>query len=174
MLVVAIAIAIALYYGRFGPTYRAEFARIRAEVSGGPEARRPASAALYQPGGKSIPSRAMAVPTLVGNFFTWPFTVLAGVGLALGIRSKRRDACWLTICGWLVACSGFLVLGILTPLDFRHYYAALPAVAVLAAVAAVQWWHAGGNWRVAAAGLTLGGAAIGVNRWLGMIGGRIF
>jgi hypothetical protein len=174
MLVVAMSLAIALYYSRFGPTYRAEFARIRAEVSGAPAAPRPVSPNLYQPGGSSIPARATAVPRLIGDFYTWPFAVLAIAGLVLGVRARRRDPGWLAICGWLIACGGFLTLGILTPVDFRHYYAALPAVALLAGLAAVEWWQAGAAWRTIATLLMLGGAAIGVNRWLGILGAGIF
>jgi hypothetical protein len=174
MLVVAMSLAVALYYSRFGPTYRAEFARIRAEVSGAPAAPRPVSPNLYQPGGSSIPARATAVPRLIGDFYTWPFAVLAIAGLVLGVRARRRDPGWLAICGWLIACGGFLTLGILTPVDFRHYYAALPAVALLAGLAAVEWWQAGAAWRTIATLLMLGGAAIGVNRWLGILGAGIF
>ncbi len=174
MLVIAMGLAVGLYYGRFGPTFRAEYARIRGEIAGAPTAQQPASPRLYQPGGTSIPSRAEAVPRLAATHFTWPFLILSIGGLWLGTRTRPRDACWLALCGWLLACVCFLVLGVLTPVDFRHYYAALPVVAVLAAIAVVYGWQAGGVLRAVSMGFTLAGAALGVSNWLGVLGARVF
>jgi hypothetical protein len=174
MVLVTIGLAVALCYGRFGPTFGGDYARTRGEVAGSATAARLSSLRSYQPGGASIPSRAQAVPRLAGAYFTWPFLVLSLAGLGLGFRARRRDPCWLVVCGWMLACAGFLVPGVVTPTDFRHYYAAMPAVSILAALAAVYGWQAGGPLRVLATTLTLAGTAVGVNHWLGILEARVF
>ena len=173
VLLVAGAIAVGGYYSRFGATYEAQFARIRGEVAGSPQAVAPPSSQLYQPGGASVISRAMAVPDLASRDFTWPFAILALAGLVVGWRS-RTDPFRLVIAGWLGACAVFLVLGVLTPVDFRHYYAAMPAVALLAARGIVWLWRTGPTTRAAAGVLAGGGAVIGVNNWLTVLGTPLF
>jgi hypothetical protein len=173
MLFVASALAISLYYAHFMPTYRTEWARIRGEVAG-TTTETPASTQLYQPGGASIPARAAAVPRTAAAYYTWPFLVLAIIGV-VGWRERLRDPFWIVVNGWLLACLAFLALGVLTPVDFRHYYAAMPAVAILAAHAVVTMWRKeGGPWRAIAAGLAGLGAGIGVNHWLRIIGTPLF
>lgn len=173
MLLVASALAISLYYARFMPTYQAEWARIRGEVAG-TITETPASPQLYQPGGASIPSRAAAVPRTAAASYTWPFLALALLGVA-GWRERLRDPFWIVVNGWLLACLAFLALGVLTPVDFRDYYAAMPAVAILAAHAVVTMWRKEvGPWRAIAGGLAGLGAGIGVNHWLRIIGTPLF
>jgi hypothetical protein len=134
----------------------------------------PYSPQLYQPGGASIPARAAAVPRTAAVVYTWPFVVLALMGLT-GWRARLRDPFWILIAGWLLACLAFLALGVLTPVDFRYYYAAMPAVAILAADAVVTMWRKGTtSWRAAAAGLAALGAALGVNFWLRILGTPLF
>jgi hypothetical protein len=128
----------------------------------------------YQMGGASIPSRAAAVlPTAVSRF-GWPFLLLATTGLVLNVRAGRRDAWWLLIWGWLLGGLGLLVVGVLTPVDFRHYYAAMPAVAVLAASAVVTLWRSRGQLRALAVVSSAAGAALAVNEWLGVLGANLF
>jgi hypothetical protein len=172
VLVAGLTLAVALYYVHFMPTYRAEYARITGEMAGTTPP--PASPRLYQPGVSSIAARARMVPHLAAGYYAWPFLVLAGAGLFAGLRERARDPFWLLVCGWLLACAAFLVLGVLTPVDFRHYYAAMPAVAILAARAVVTLWRRGGFQRATAAALAGLGAAIGVNHWLGVLGARLF
>jgi hypothetical protein len=161
-----VTLAIALYYGHFTDTYASELNRISGEVTGAPGARAPTSDRLYQPGGKSIPSRAAAVPRDAARSYSWPFLVLALAGIGIAARRFRRDPTWLVIVGWLLACLCLLVVGVLTPVDLRHYYAALPAMAVLAAVAAVAGWQRRGAWRAAAAGLCAWATVVAVDHWL--------
>ena len=173
MLFIASALAVALYYAHFMPTYRTELSRIQGEVAG-TTAEAPSSPQLYQPGGASIPSRAAAVPRTAATYYTWPFAVLAIIGV-VGWRERLRDPFWIVVNGWLLACLAFLVLGVLTPIDFRHYYAAMPAIAILAAHAVVTLWRKdAGPWRAIAAGLAGLGAGIGVNHWLRIIGTPLF
>jgi hypothetical protein len=65
----------------------------------------------------------------------------------------------------MLACALFLLVGILTPLDMRYYLAAIPAVAIIAAVGASRGWDGGLEWR-AATGVLLAAAAIaGIRSW---------
>ncbi len=105
--------------------------------------------------------------------FTLPFLMLAVGGLAVGWRS-RSDPFLLVVAGWLGACVAFLVLGVLTPVDFRYYYAAMPVVALLAARGLVWLWRYGPSSRAAAGILAGGGALIGVNNWLRVLGTPLF
>jgi hypothetical protein len=54
--------------------------------------------------------------------------------------------------------------------DVRHYYAAMPAVAVFAASGLVTLWNAGGQRRALAVATSALGAAIGIVGWLGVLG----
>ena len=57
---------------------------------------------------------------------------------------------------WLAACVVFQIVGIVTPVDVRHFLAALPIVAVMAAAGVVDGWRAGGFWRPLAGALAVG------------------
>lgn len=161
--------AVAIYYAHFVPTYRAELARITAEVSGAPGVEARESPNLYQPGGASIASRLAAVPATAINTYTAGFLALAGVGLITGFRRFGRDSRWLVLMGWLAASLLLLGLGVLTPVAFRHYYAAQPAVAILAGFGLTSLWRAGGIWRWSGAALAAWGITTGVERSMGVL-----
>jgi hypothetical protein len=137
-LAVALLLAVALYYGQFIDTYRTEFARL------GTEARTAAPDA----GGRGVIERAVAVPRYAYLYFTLPLMTLAGAGAIERWRRGSRDRLSLTVAGWATACTLFLLVGVLTPLDMRYYLAATPALAVVAAAGASWGWQAGGQWRV--------------------------
>jgi hypothetical protein len=173
VLLVAGGLAVTLYYAHFMPTYRAEWSRISGEIAG-TSVTAPTSPQLYQPGGASIPRRAAAVLPAAAAYYTWPFLLLAVIGCTRW-RDRLRDPFWILVGGWILACLALLALGVLTPIDFRHYYAAMPAVALLAAHAVVSLWRKdNSSWRIVAASLAGLGAGIGVNHWLRMIGTPIF
>ena len=173
MLLVASALAIALYYARFMPTYRTEWARIRGEVAG-TTTEAPASSQLYQPGGASIPSRAAAVPR----------TAAALLHVAVPRARDRRR-------GWMAGAPPRPVLDRGQRLAARvsgisragraHARRLSP---LLCGDACCR--HPGrscrgddvaegrGPWRAVAAGLAGLGAGIGVNHWLRIIGTPLF
>ena len=164
--IAAVVVAVGLYYAHFMPTYRAELARISAEVRAGPDAEAADSQRLYQPGGASIQGRLRAVPNVARTTYTTGFLLLALAGLFAGVGRFRRDAAWLVVSGWLVACGLLAAIGVLTPVAFRHYYAAQPAVGVLAALGLVTLWRAGRPWQWVGAGLAAWGIAASIDRWL--------
>jgi hypothetical protein len=151
----AFLLAVALYYGQFGETYRAEFGRLSTE----------ARTAAPDAGGRSVIERALAVPRYAYLYFTIPLMVLAGAGTVDRWRRGSRDRLTLAIAGWAAACTLFLLVGVLTPLDMRYYLAATPAVAVVAAAGASWGWHAGAQWRVLTVLLLSWAIWIAVETW---------
>jgi hypothetical protein len=150
----AVVSATLLYYGHFVDTYRSEWARISAEtVSAAPDA-----------GGRGVAARFAAVPYYMNNYIAPPVLVLAIWGVAAGARTASPRLIR-AIVGWLLACVLFLVIGILTPVDMRHYLAAIPALAAAGGLAAASAWQAGGLRRAGAVLLVGWAVWIGVRTW---------
>jgi hypothetical protein len=154
--VVAAVVAVVLYYRHFGETYVAQFARITGEIG------KPAE--LSDPGGRSIAQRALIVPYYLNEYYGWSALVLAGVGA--GALAGRRDTLTLVVWAWTAGTFAFLLLGIFTPLDFRHYLAAFPVIAILAGCGAARWWTKGPFLQAAAIVLIGSSVLIGVHHWL--------
>ena len=138
-LIVAVILSIAIYYAQFIETYRTEFARLGTE----------AKTAAPDAGGRSVLQRALAVPRYAYLYFTVPAMVLAAAGAIDRWCSRSRDRLSLAIAGWGLACTLFLLLGILTPVDMRYYLSATPVIALLAAAGASWGWQQGKHWRIA-------------------------
>lgn len=149
--VAALAIAVALYYGHFGETYRAEFARIGAETAqNAPDA-----------GGRTAMDRLTSVPRHLRLYLGVPALLLACTGVWSLVVRGGRDRLTLAILGWAAACLSFMVLGILTPVDMRYYLASIPAVAIAGAAGASWMWGRGGKYRAAAVALLAWAAVTG-------------
>jgi len=100
------------------------------------------------------------------------FALLGSVELALRTRGDRLT---LALGGWMLACAVFLVLGIVTPVDMRHYLAALPALAIAAGYGAAWAWSDGWPahrrlWRVTAALFLAGTISTGFHAWWNALG----
>ena len=156
---IAALVAVVLYYRHFGETYAAMFARITGEMG------KPAE--LSDPGGRSIVQRALGVPYYLNQYYGWPALVLAGIGA--GALTRRRDTLTLVVWAWVAGTFAFLLLGVFTPLDFRHYLAAFPAIAILAGCGAARWWTKGPFLQAAAIVLIGSSVLIGVRHWLGAL-----
>ena len=128
---VALVLAVALYYAHFGTTYRAEFSRITTET---------VSATPYA-GGRDLSARARSVPWYLGSYLGWGALVLAACGALQLYRHGARDRLTLATAGWALSCTLFLIIGIVTPVDMRYYLAAVPAVAVVAAAGVGALWR---------------------------------
>jgi hypothetical protein len=158
--VIAVLLAVALYYGHFGETYRAEWTRISAETA----------TAAPDSGGRGIGARASGVPRSFYLYLGIPATILAAWGMVLLWREyPSRLVC--TIAGWTVACGIFLVLGILTPVDMRHYLAVIPAVAATGGLALEHGWNGGGVARPAAIILAAWAGGIFLHTWWSTLSG---
>lgn len=154
-LTIAVVIAIALYYAHFVETYSAEWARITMETA----------TAAPDAGGRGIGARIAAVPRNLHIHLGMPLLVLAAIGVAVLRGLDGAAALWLSVAGWLIACAGFLLLGILTPVDMRHYLAAIPALAIAAGAGAAAWWYAGGRRRLVAILLVAWAIVTGLHTW---------
>jgi len=155
----AVILAVLVYYMHFMDTYRTEFARIGAETT----------SAAADAGGRSIAFRAKIVPWYMTIYFGVPSLLLAAVGARQLWRRGMRDPLTLSLAGWVLTCTLFLLIGVLTPVDMRYYVAALPAVAIVAAAGASHWWTAGIAWRVATVALLAWAAWIGIGTWIGVL-----
>jgi hypothetical protein len=136
-------------------TYRQEFARIGTETAAGAPA----------PGGRSISVRLRSVPRDTYLYLGIPAVLLALAGAARLWRIGARDRLTLCVAALTLACIFFLIVGILTPVDLRHYLAAIPAVAIAAGYGASAMWGAGGRQRAAASLLLAWAIYIGVQTW---------
>jgi hypothetical protein len=151
----AILLAVALYYGHFLDTYRAEFARISGETA----------AAAPDAGGRGILARLAAVPRYLRIYYGVPLLALAAYGVAVLAGQHRRDRLALALAGWGAACVAVLALGVLTPVDMRYYLAAIPAVAAAAAIGGACAWQQGTRARAATAALLAWAALDGLRGW---------
>ncbi len=154
----AAVVAVVLYYAHFLDTYRTELTRISAETA----------TAAPDAGGRGIWERAAAVPRYLRLYFGGPAILLALVGAWRLWQRSARDRVTLAAAGWALTCFLFLVLGILTPVDMRHYLAAVPVIALAAAIGiSIEWTDGRTVLAAALLGLTLLG---GIRAWWSTLG----
>jgi hypothetical protein len=91
--------------------------------------------------------------------------ILTAWGARVLWQSGQPDRLSLSILGWALACTGFLILGIVSPVDMRFYLASIPVLSIVAGFGASAGWSAGGRARVAAAALLAWGLVEGVRGW---------
>jgi hypothetical protein len=156
-----VLVAVGAYYVHFGDVYREAFGRAAVETG----------QATAVAGGRTPLMRLRDVPRLLELYYAWPGLVLT----VLGAREWWKDPAGPTVPGrllgaWALACLGFILLGIITPIDMRHYLAAIPLVAVLAGTGLAALWQQGGISRWAGAGLAAWLAVTGIARWFAVLG----
>ena len=161
----AAAIAVVAYYAHFVDTYRAEFARIGYETA----------TAAADAGGRTVGDRLRLVPYSLGVYIGAPVLLFAFIGAAELARTRARDRLTLTLTGWILSCLAFMVIGVLTPVDMRHYLAAVPALAISAGYGAAWAWSEGWPlhrtlWRVTAAVFLAGTLSTAFHNWWNALG----
>jgi hypothetical protein len=157
---IAVVAAVARDYAHFVDTYRTELVRIGTETA----------TAAPDAGGRGIMGRLGAVPRYLHLYFGVPVLVLAGWGASLLWQRGARERVTLSAAGWAAACLVFLGLGILTPVDMRHYLAVVPVLSLAAALAAAIGWASGGAQRIAAIGLLGWTVVIAMRAWWSTLG----
>jgi hypothetical protein len=161
----AALLAIAAYYAHFTDTYRAEFARIGHETA----------TAAVAAGGRTIGDRLRLVPYSLEIYLGVPVLLFAFLGGAELSLRRGRDRLTLALAGWILSCVAFLIIGVLTPVDMRHYLAAVPALAIAAGYGAAWAWNEG--WppyrtacRVAAAVFLAASISTAFHNWWNALG----
>jgi len=176
--VLAVLLAVALYYAHFGDVYRPHLAGVRARVAValglGREASTPDAAPASMLARADAPDRRASRLKLgmrggldqTRGSFGWPIIVLALAGVwSLAIR-RRVDRLVLALAAWAAAWLGFLSWSAVRTVEpqfvqdayefiGRVVLATSPAAAVLAASGAVWAWRAGAASRVASSALLL-------------------
>lgn len=158
--IVAAMIAVVAYYAHFMDTYRAEFARLGHETA----------TAAADAGGRGVGDRLHGVPYSFGIYIGLPILMAAAAGSARLAMTTRGDRLTLTLAGWILACLGFLALGVLTPVDMRHYLASIPAVAIAAGYGTAWAWSAGRAYRVGTAVLLAAAISTAFHNWWNALG----
>jgi hypothetical protein len=151
----AIAVAIALYYAHFMDTYRSELVRIAGETAAG----------AGDAGGRGVAERLLAVPYYLRLLIGLPVVALSVAGAARLWNRSTGDRLTLAVGAWGLACAGSLALGIVTPVDFRHYLASMPVFAIAAAAGSSFLWRRAAHGRVAVTVLLSWALSIAAGSW---------
>ena len=153
--VLAILLAVVSYYAHFLDTYRTELSRITSETA----------AAAPDAGGRTMSARLALVPGYLRGYYGVPALALALWGTSLLWRRGARDRVTLASAAWALACVAFLALGILTPVDLRHYLAAIPVVALAGGIASAIAWTSSTTSRTVAVILLAWATVLGIDAW---------
>jgi hypothetical protein len=161
----AAVFAVVVYYAHFMDTYRSELSRIGQETA----------TAAADAGGRTIGDRLRGVPYSISIYVGAPVLLFAFFGAVELVRRRATERLTLALGGWALSCLLFLAIGIVTPVDMRHYLAAVPALAIAAACGATWAWSDGWPshrtlWRIAAA-IFLGGTILtAFHNWSNTLG----
>jgi len=151
----AAAIAMAVYYAWFPAVYASELSRIAsASMASADEPSGPAGGGF---------SRAL---WFLDIYFGWPAIAAAAIGAWRLSRSAASAHLNLLLVAWAGISLGFLVLGVLTPIEMRYHFAAFPALAIAAGFACSWAWRAPVAVRLAMSALLIAGVWDGVAQWL--------
>jgi hypothetical protein len=154
--VVALLLAVALYYAHFGSVYRPHIEKALAPITGAPRAE-----AAPMPSGVSPERKAPPLQLGVKGAWDqtrgslgWPIILLALAGGWRLLARRQADRLVLGLCAWMIACALFLgwsAVRTVEPLYVQDAWefigrvelATSPAAAVLAACGALWAWRSG-------------------------------
>lgn len=161
----ASVLAVVVYYAHFLDTYRAELSRIGQETA----------TAAADAGGRTIADRLKGVPYAITTYIGAPVLLFAFIGAVELARRRETDRLALALAGWTLSCVLFLAIGIVTPVDMRHYLAAVPVLAIAAGYGAAWAWSDGWPthrplWRLTAAVFLIGTISTGFHNWWNSVG----
>ncbi|MCX6545575.1 MAG: hypothetical protein NTV05_14335 [Acidobacteria bacterium] len=190
--IVAVLLAVALYWGHFGSVYRTQISRLgiattvvsTPPMSEGATGANPKPAAADQPalGRTTIPlmGRTMEAARQTIANFGWPVLVLAAIGVWRLWATHVCDRLVLVVAAWGATGAAFLMASVLGPGNVRYQqdawefisrveHATSPAAFVLAGLGASWAWHAGMWWRLVSGALLFGAMVVGARAWLAWI-----
>ena len=157
----ALALAVALYYGHFGEVYRPHVEKAWAAIAD--TASGEARSAVTSPGQAPPPPERQASPLQLGfsgaagqtwGSVGWPILVLGLAGTVSLLVRRRLDRLVLGLGAWFLGCAVFLGWSIVRTVEPRYVQdawefigrvqlATSPAFAILAAAGAAWAWRAG-------------------------------
>ena len=188
--VVAVVIAVGLYYAHFLGAYesvlRASAPQVTVATPTSTAATNAAAGTTVATNGEvphPAPLYARAENALALTLATigWPILILAVAGAWRVWREGGRDRLTFTVVGWGAAFAAFMAVGVAAPVDAsnqryaaefvaRTAYATYPAAVILAARGGVWAWRSNVFGRVAAIIVAAAAMDLGVRAWLGWLG----
>jgi hypothetical protein len=157
----AAVFALVTYYAWFPTVYAREFTRIAA-----------ASGTAISRASPNLPmsARIMQVPELALDYLGWPALVIGAIGFwRLAVDRVNPMVGWL-IAAWVGSCVAFLLVGIVTPVQMRTYFALFPAFAVAAAFGSVWAWRHNLVLRAGLVAIATFALWLGVKQWTELFG----
>lgn len=179
----ALALAVALYWGHFGPVYVEQLQRVRlaatasavGEADAGSES---ASGTVAGLGNRTLPlvERLRAAEAQTVSNLGWPLLALGAIGLARLCAARGRDRLVLAVVAWGLTAAAFMAAAVLGPGNAAYQqdawefigrieHATHPAVVVLAAMGAAWTWRCGGLARLVSGMLLCAAVATGARAW---------
>jgi hypothetical protein len=157
----AALVAVAVYYAWFPAVYARELTRIAAASGTGIAAATP---------DLTIGTRIRLAPQLALDYLGWPALIMAAVGIwrmaAERVDRTLRDL----IAAWTASCIAFLLLGIVTPVQMRAYFALFPAIAIAAAFGSAWAWRRSATARASVIAIGAFALWLGVSQWIELFG----
>ena len=168
-LIVAAALAIALYYAHFGDAYRSA-AKVRAAPAATSATGSPVAPAAFP---KKVADAARLSVQAVG----WPIALLAVPGVWVWRRRGWRDRLGLAVSALAITFGLFTLVVVLSPVNqsFQRYaaefisrvtLATYPAMVIWAALGAVWAWRTGPAGRLAGGALMVAACVVGFDAWV--------
>ena len=154
-------LAFVVYYAWFPRLYVHELSRVWSESGAHLAAATPAS---------PIGTRLASTPALALSYLGWPALAAAAVGAWQMTVSGYDRRLLLLLAGWTGACGLFLLIGVLTPVQMRTYFALFPALAVTAAFGCLWAWTGPRLVRIGVVLVCAEAVWIGVRQWVGIFG----
>ncbi len=134
-------IATVAYYAHFWPVYETALTRAAAETG----------AAASTAGFRTPGQRLRDIPVLLSLYYSTAGVVLGMAGVWWWRRSGLASSDRVVVAAGGLVLAGFLLVGVITPIDFRHYLAAIPLVAIVIAIGTHALWSTGRLGQVAVA-----------------------
>jgi hypothetical protein len=152
---IAVSSAVLLYYAWFPSVYISELTRVASE----------AGARVSGPS-TTLGTRVALEPVLAGQYFGWAAIVSAIAGVWAVRKTGGPAHLTLALIAWAGVCLLFMIVGVLSPMEFRYYFSFFPVLAVAAAYACAWAWRSHVTFRAAAVAALTVGIWAGVHQWV--------
>ena len=152
---IAVSTAVVLYYAWFPNVYISELSRVASEA--GARVSGPAT---------PLGTRVALEPALATQYFGWVALLSAMVGIWALWKSHGPRQLTLALIGWTSVCLFFLIVGVVSPMEFRYHFAFFPVLALAAAHACGWAWRERMTLRAAAVTALTAAIWAGIRQWV--------